>query len=129
MRKGVSPVVAIVLLIAIAVIAAVAVWYWVSPMTSKPATAETTQKTVTVEECYADANSIFLRNSGGYTLSGQAFDIFVASTGVDSTSDITGVSLAPGNASSHTASGGYDLAAGTQYFLRTTGFPDAYFTC
>jgi flagellin-like protein len=141
MRKGVSPVVAIVLLIAIAVIAAVAVWYWVSPMTSKPATAETTQKTISVVACYPDTDSFIITNSGGYTLpSTQTFDLYTGADGVDTGSDvnisyIVSVGLTPGNSTGINASvaatggGKYNLAGGTQYFLRAAGFPDAYFTC
>jgi flagellin-like protein len=129
MRKGVSPVVAIVLLIAIAVIAAVAVWYWVSPMTSKPATADTTQKTVSIEACYATPNSITIRNAGGYTLSSQTFDLYSGTTGDLITASIlnANVSLSPGNSSTYGL--GYDLTPGTQYYLRATGFPDAFFVC
>ncbi len=38
MKKGISPIVAVVLLIAIAVIAAVGLYFWVGSLTNKPAT-------------------------------------------------------------------------------------------
>ena len=41
MKSGVSPIIATVLLIAIAVITSVAVWYWVSPFSAKPGLSET----------------------------------------------------------------------------------------
>ncbi len=51
MKKGISPVIAVVLLIAIAVIAAVGVWYWAAGLADKPPGAETAQTAFTVGEC------------------------------------------------------------------------------
>ncbi len=80
MRKGVSPVVATVLLIAIAVISAVAVWYWVAPLTGKQAMPETSQKGYVVADTYPNAsstgcNGVDLRNTGGLTISNVVFEI------------------------------------------------------
>ena len=126
MRKGVSPVVAIVMLIAISVISAVAVWYWINPMTGKPATAETTQKTITVEECYSQSGTLRVRNSGGYTLVNQTFEIYMAAAGTPTGYNMTVDSLNPGESKVRNATG---VAFGIQYFLRAQGYPDAYFTC
>ncbi len=87
MRKGVSPVVATVLLIAIAVISSVAVWYWVAPMTSKQAMPETSQKGYMVSDTYLNVsnstcNGVDLRNTGGQTIStGTIFEIRDYATG------------------------------------------------
>ena len=87
MNKGVSPVVATVLLIAIAVISAVAVWYWVAPLTGKQAMPETSQKGYIVSETYFNVtnntcNGIDLRNTGGLTIaSGTIFEIRDYTTG------------------------------------------------
>lgn len=53
MKKGVSPVVAVVLLIAIAVVAAVGVWQWVNVYLSKPDVDNpATQPQLVVENCF-----------------------------------------------------------------------------
>ncbi len=134
MRKGVSPVVAIVLLIAIAVISAVAVWSWVSPLTSKPPTGSTTQYSVSVLKCYPDGasnvNAIDIKNTGGVKISAQNFALIdtstgatLASTGLNSTQ-----TLAPGETNS-TVPVLYDITAGSSYALRAANFPDVRFTC
>ena len=137
MRKGVSPVVAIVLLIAIAVIAAVAVWFWVSPLTGRPATAATTQKTVSIENCWVTSTgaSLLMRNSGGLTIeSTDSFDVYEFDTGnvvTDCTFSPT-ADIASGDAAMVTDASPCDedtMPGGTTYFLRTTGYPDAPFTC
>ena len=86
MKKGVSPVVATVLLIAIAVISAVAVWYWVAPMTGQQATPETAQKSYTLVDIYPNSsingcNAIDVKNTGGITLSNVYFEIRDYQTG------------------------------------------------
>lgn len=65
MRKGISPVVAVVLLIAIAVIAAVGVWYWVGEFTDQPDT-NTDVKTFTLTRCGPGTNGtyVFVQNQG-----------------------------------------------------------------
>ena len=82
MKKGVSPVVAIVLLIAIAVISAVAVWSWIGPLTSKPPMGATAQYSLNVEKCYADLNTVDIKNTGGIKISAQNFSLIDKSTGV-----------------------------------------------
>jgi FlaG/FlaF family flagellin (archaellin) len=124
--KGVSPVVAIVMLIAISVIATVSVWFWINPMTGKPATADTTQKTVSVEQCYAQTNALRLRNSGGYAITNQLFEVYMSSTGNPIGVNVTVDSLNPGESDMFNASG---LTPGIQYFLRATGYPDSVFSC
>lgn len=135
MRKGVSPVVAIVLLIAIAVIAAVAVWFWVSPLTGRPATASTTQKTISIEKCWVSGTTVSLlaRNSGGITIAAaDSFDIYDQASGVAVTVPtpcaITGTAINSG-AAAIVSDATCTLTTGKSYFLRSTGYPDAPFTC
>lgn len=135
MRKGVSPVVAIVLLIAIAVISAVAVWSWVGPLTSKPPTGSTTQYKLDVLRCYPDGiggvNSADIRNGGGVKITSQNFSLIDASSGA--TLGTAGafaslVTLVPGETSSALIVN-YDVTAGSSYELRATNFPPIRFTC
>ncbi len=137
MRKGVSPVVAIVLLIAIAVISAVAVWSWVSPLTSKPPTGSTTQYSLSVLKCYPDGhtngssiNTVDIKNTGGVKISGQTFALIDTGTGATLTSTALNASqtLAPGETNS-TVPVLYDVTAGSSYALRAANFPDVRFTC
>jgi len=67
--KGVSPVVATVLLIAIAVVAAVGVWFWVAGLQNKPATPAET-KMLQLESCIRGTNetTLVLRNPTAYHL-------------------------------------------------------------
>lgn len=78
--KGVSPVVATVLLIAIAVISAVAVWFWVSPLTTAASVPETATKAYTVTDVYTNSsnngcNAIDLKNTGSITLTNIIFEV------------------------------------------------------
>ena len=69
MKKGISPVVAVVLLIAIAVIASVGVWYWIGEFTDKPSVAGA-DKSMVVTECSGTA--VFVQNIGNDKLDGSA---------------------------------------------------------
>jgi len=127
MRKGVSPVVAIVLLIAIAVISAVAVWSWVSPLTSKPATGSTAQYSAIVWRCYPDPNTLDIKNTGGLAITLANFTV-INSTGGNPGNTSMAISLVPGDtASSVTA--GVDFLPGQTYKLRSTIMPDINFNC
>jgi flagellin-like protein len=70
--KGVSPVVATVLLIAIAVIAAIGVWYWVGAYTGKPSVS-VDQKAFTIESC--NRTHAVVRNIGSVMITQDA-DIY-----------------------------------------------------
>jgi flagellin-like protein len=129
MTKGVSPVVAIVLLIAIAVISAVAVWSWIGPLTSKPPTGSTTQYSLAVLKCYPTTNAIDLQNTGGVKISGQSFALIDKSSGAELTATgIPGQTLTPGQTNS-SVTVAYDITAGSSYALRAQNFPDVEFTC
>ncbi len=70
MKKGISPVVAVVLLIAIAVIAAVGVWSWIGAYTSKP-NVQTSTKSFSVKSCSSDYKKVLIYNNGGEILDGN----------------------------------------------------------
>jgi len=144
MRKGVSPVVATVLLIAIAVISAVAVWYWVSPLTSPSATPSTTQYGFVVTSVYKNASgnctTVDIKNSGGTTIpTNTIFEIFnIAGTSTGKYVNVT--TLTSGTTSNFniiTAPGTNGGIPVGSYLLRATklwgsnniGFVDTYFTC
>jgi len=129
MRKGVSPVVAIVLLIAIAVISAVAVWTWVGPLTSKPPMGSTTQYSLTVIKCYPGATgTLDIKNTGGVKINGQSFSLIDKTTGGTLSTSAFTTTLAPGEVNS-TLSVGTTLLSGVAYALRAQNFPDIEFTC
>lgn len=131
MKQGVSPVVAIVLLIAIAVISAVAVWTWVGPLTSKPPMGSTTQYALQVIKCYPASNQLDIKNGGGVKITAQNFSLINKADGsVASTSAFAAlVTLSPGEVASNMTVSGATLQSGMQYALRAQNFPDVEFTC
>ena len=146
MKKGVSPVVATVLLIAIAVISAVAVWYWVAPLTSAQATPSTAQYAFVVTSAYKNSTignctTMDVKNSGGITITGPvAFDIRTLTGGsmnrtVNVTALTSGTTSNYNISSSQTNTISNGIPVGS-YMLRVlastsgiTGFTDVYFTC
>jgi flagellin-like protein len=70
--RGISPVVAVVLLIAIAVIASVAVWFWVAPLT-RQGEVDTVNRMLYVETCFGDALEI--RSAVSITVENITYDI------------------------------------------------------
>ena len=135
MKKGISPVVAVVLLIAIAVIASVAVWFWVSPLTAKPATASTTQKTLSIESCDATNNRVFVRNSGGLTVAASNVSTNFKEYTQGGTTQLGYLDipeLSPGEAAwaTITNTSATDPAeSGNAYEIQETGYPTMPFTC
>jgi len=159
MRKGVSPVVATVLLIAIAVISAVAVWYWVAPLTSAQATPSTAQYAFVVTNTYKNSagncTTMDLKNSGGTTIPGfTVFEIRSISGGaltwryVNLTVTNSSYATMPAPLTSGTTlnfnissmNGSYNVTGPGvsvgSYLLRAlggpsgiSGFTDVYFTC
>jgi len=131
--KGVSPVVATVLLIAIAVIAAVGVWYWVGAYTSKPATTGTDLKVIEIATCSVTSANTVVRNLGSTpTVAGTYFTVYATnstpvaylnlSTAINSL-DSRGFTftLANGTATNITTAGTYKATA--------AGYQDAQFNC
>ncbi len=129
MRKGVSPVVAIVLLIAIAVISAVAVWTWVGPLTSKPPMGSTTQYALQVIECYPGTpTTIDIKNTGGVKISAQSFALISMADGNTLNGSVISQTLPPGEVNSSVTIVP-SLSSGVSYALRAQNFPDIQFTC
>ena len=142
--KGVSPVVAVVLLIAIAVISAVAVWYWVAPLTARPSTGGDISKSIAVTQCFTGwaYTTVSVRNTGGVIVQTTIFGVFYNDNGsqVLNNSGATVVarlngSLASGATATLNVSGStgtvdnVNLSTSTAYFLRVSGIPDAPFSC
>jgi len=65
MKRGISPVIAVVLLVSISVIAGVGAWYWVSELASKPAGVDPDQRAISVEDCDPNTNQIRVRDVTG----------------------------------------------------------------
>jgi len=157
MKKGVSPVVATVVLIMMAVMAAVAVWYWVSSSTTKPPVPETSQKGYTVVDIYKNAsntgcNILDIKNSGGLPLSSLILEVRDYGSGkpagangtdptfqayVNITSELAAGTTATYNLSGlGSATNRISVPVGT-YLLRVssrttsgiTGYTDQLFTC
>ena len=159
MQKGVSPVVATVVLIMMAVLAAAAVWYWTASYTAKPPTPDTTQKGYIVIDVYrngtaTNCNSLDIKNTGGLPLNNLTLEVRDYLTGrpagvngsdptnpayVNITSEIatgsTGhfdISMA-GNTTNVTSVpfGTYlvRVSARTPSTTSITGFNDRFFTC
>lgn len=159
MQKGVSPVIAVTVLIMMAVLATAAVWYWVSSYTSAPALPDNAQKGYSVLNVYRNASStgchaVDIKNTGGLLLSNVMFEVRDYVSGrpagangsnptipayVNITSGISAGTTAmanisaAGNASSRVSLpfGIYMLRISTRTPSTTpiTGFTDQLFTC
>jgi flagellin-like protein len=86
MNSGISPVVATVLLIAIAVIGSVTAWYWISSYTNKPAVPTTSLKGYAIVDVYKNSSktgcdALAIKNSGGAKIENIAIYIRDYSTG------------------------------------------------
>ena len=85
MRKGISPIVAVVLLIAIAVIAAVGLYFWVGGLATKQPT-PTTPGTITAicgGATSADNGILTITNIGANTLEDDAFTVTGTTAGAN----------------------------------------------
>jgi flagellin-like protein len=122
--RGVSPVVATVLLIAIAVVAAVGVWYWVGSYTSKPATTSTDLKSIDVT-CTANVQNIIVKNMGTGTMSAVSFTVYNSNYSGVATFSVSTASLTSIASALNTTAG---LVAGT-YRATSNGYQDEIFTC
>jgi len=152
MRKGVSPVVATVLLIAIAVISAVAVWYWVAPLTSAQPTPATSESGYTIGTVYKNVSnsatcvSVDITNNGGVVIpASMLFEIRYQGNGTLTGKYLNttlGGALTPGStllyniSSSSNGSNFSSVPLGT-YLVRPSaysgtsisGFGEQFFTC
>ena len=132
MKKGLSPVVAVVLLIAIAVVAAAGVWFWVAPMLSGTTTGgAVAEYHVTLTGCKMLTNDAFtmnVRNIGTKaTLSGQTgVPVYNANTDVQvGTMDLASISAGALEWKNLTNT---TTIAGTYYF-ESADFAKTKFSC
>lgn len=93
MKKGVSPVIAVVLLIAITVIAAMGLWYWSTAFTAKPNVGQQYQISLSYTRC--NGTHVLVRNNGGVTATRDA-NIFNSSGQQAGYLNFSGNSLASG---------------------------------
>ncbi len=130
MDKGVSPVIAVVLLVAIAVIAAVGVWYWVGGLASKPAGVDTVQQSFTVEDCLLGVEEINVRvrNTGGVTIDIEEVPVYdgTQEVGTLNLSDVGAYNIEWVNFSSENPHG---VSQGVTYEVVHGQLPSVSFTC
>ena len=135
MKKGISPVVAVVLLIAIAVIAAVGVWYWVGSYTGAPSAINTNLKTIAVQDC--NGTAVFIQNIGTESLNGTAkfYDSTGKPMGTLNFSALTANGVAAGSAAwvplYQTSGSAYTTAISSnmQYTILQNGYMTTPFSC
>ena len=103
MRKGISPIVAVVLLIAIAVIAAVGLYFWVGGLATKQPTPSTpgTITAICTGDTANDNGQLLVTNIGANSLTDLALTVTGTSAGnscanVPTTSGSTAVCIASG---------------------------------
>ena len=133
MKKGISPVVAVVLLIAIAVIASVGVWYWIGEFTDKPSVAGA-DKAMVITDCSGTA--VFVQNLGDGKLDGTAafYDSNKIKIGVLDFSALAGGGVDvfdSGWVDLYNTSGDLitsDIASGS-YFVLESGYQQITFNC
>lgn len=122
--RGVSPVVAVVLLIALTVIAGVGTWYWVGSYTSKPATISYSAY-LSVESC--DLSSMVIRNNGLTLSDKRDIPIFDSNNAQIGIFDLLG--LKAGNTSIiYPRISNPNVTAG-QFYFYAQEVPRTIFTC
>jgi len=126
MKKGISPVVAVVLLIAIAVIAAIGVWYWVGVYTGKPPGGALAKVAISIESC--NGTSVLIRNTGGVDalLNADIYDRVGAYVGVI---NFSAANLVVKNVSWINISDGAQSALSGVYSVTDPDYPSYEFTC
>ena len=124
MRKGISPVIAVVLLIAISVIAAVGVWYWVAELAAEPAGLGDDPVTLSVEDCDTTGDEVMIRNPTGTNLEDQTVRIY-GPAGEEG--EFTINELSAGDVDYFNVT--LNLSAGEQYTLTGEGVASTSFTC
>ena len=131
MQKGMSPVVAVVLLIAIAVVASAGVWFWVAPMMTSTQTSDVVGKyQLTITNCRVSGNTVTVsvRNIGTASTpaSATAVPVYNSTSNAVSTADVSGM-----------ASGEYDpevsftvtsSKSGT-FYIEDSNFAKTTFSC
>ena len=129
--KGVSPVVATVLLIAIAVIAAVGVWFFVQNMTSKQ-TGSPSMMAMGVEGCTLNASgvaaSLTIRNLADTSLVGTTFQVF-DSTSTTNVSSFTSTMVKTGEFQTVSLGAVTGMQSAGTYTIKATNLPTVTFSC
>jgi len=113
MKRGISPIVAVVLLIAISVIAAVGLYFWVGGLTGSRNVP--TPPAVITASCYGATSTtngtLFIHNTGTKTISANTLKVEIGG----STISLTHSALEPGHTMSVSASTlGTNLTSGTK---------------
>jgi len=140
MKRGISPVIAVVLMIAIAVVAATGVWYWVAELGAKPAGAQTEQPQFIIEQCEITndtAADIRVRNTGGTMINHENVSIYEGVTEISQIdfTEAPGGALNPGDITYFTIQ--YDeeeapsqgFQSGVEYTIVDGDFPARNFDC
>ena len=136
MKKGISPVVSVVLLIAVAVVAAAGVWFWVSPMITESQTSNTVGKyQVMITNCRTTTGggNVSVRNVGTAKTPSTSTIVPIYS---DSTDEQVGnISLNSLDAGSYTAAVQFNednieaaLSTGS-YYIEDSTFAKTSFSC
>jgi hypothetical protein len=133
-QKGLSPIVSIITLIAISVLSAVAVWFWLSPLTDKPPLPQpgAGTKELSVESCDAVNDALYVTNKGSATIpENTVFGIYDGETGAytDCYIDITPSLGVGGTANKAVMPPSCSLQEDKYYILRKTGYLDSFFPC
>lgn len=130
MKKGISPIVAVVLLIAISVIAAVGLYFWVTAFTTAPATG-TTPYVITASCIGASSaynGTLFVYNTGTKTIAADSINYRIGT----STGSYTHSAIAPkGSEALNATSTGvnHTLYAGDNGTVWVTGGSAVSFYC
>jgi len=135
MDKGISPVVSVVLLIAIAVIAAAGVWFWVAPMLTQTQVSSTVgQYSLVLSGCSKTTGgaNVSIRNVGSSTLSANSVLIVYNSAGskvgnITLSEDLSPQELLHGEEIQNDT-GDSGIISGTLY-IEGTDIPKTTFTC
>ncbi|MCD4740584.1 hypothetical protein K8R43_05365 [archaeon] len=128
MKKGISPIVAVVLLIAISVIAAVGLYFWVTAFTTAPATGTTPY--VIQANCLGASSgyngTLFINNIGTKSIPAGQLNFQIGSK----SGTITHVALAPSSTLNISAANiTVDLTAGKNGTVWATGGSATSFYC
>lgn len=156
MHQGLSPVISAVLLIAMAVIGSVILYFWSTPYTSAQPVPKTTQKIYTVMTVYKNSSgngcqALDIKNSGGYVIRNLIIEVRDEATGKQVGSNGTNPNVAAyinisflgigdiavfnissiGNASNITSVpfGTYILRPSTRSPVSIAGYTDNSFSC
>ncbi len=129
MEKGISPVIAVVLLIAIAVISAVGVWYWVGGLASKPGGVQQAQTGFTIEDCDTDEDQVLIRNTGSIDIASSA-SVYNSSNDEVGAIQMNASELVLGvEEVGYRNVTGANLTSGETYTVIEGGLPTVQFTC